>query len=101
MRKLMFMSGVAVGYVLGARAGRERYERLRATADKLMTNPAVRNTVDSAAQSGRQAATWAAGAVADRAGDRLPGPVTSKLRAVGGHEDGDAPDVESDGRAAL
>ncbi|WP_324612821.1 hypothetical protein [Streptomyces specialis] len=95
------MTGVAVGYVLGARAGRERYERLRVTAEKLMSNPAVRNTVDSATQSGRQAATWAAGAVADRAGDKLPGPVTSKLRAVGGQEEDAGPEAQTEGRAAL
>ncbi|MEV1006152.1 hypothetical protein [Streptomyces sp. NPDC049881] len=85
MRKLTFIAGAAVGYVLGARAGRERYEQLRLAARRLAENPAVRNSVDSAAQTGRQAAARAAGAVADRAGDRLPGPVSSKLRAVGEH----------------
>ncbi|WP_049579135.1 hypothetical protein [Streptomyces sp. SBT349] len=91
MRKLMFMAGVAVGYVLGARAGRERYEQLREVAGRAMSNPAVRNTMDTAAQSGRQAAVRAAGVVADRAGDHLPGPVTERLRSVGGHGGG-APD---------
>ncbi|RBM19016.1 hypothetical protein [Streptomyces sp. PT12] len=85
MRKLTFMAGVAVGYVLGARAGRERYEQLKERTERLLANPAVRNTVDSAAQSGRQAAARAAGAVADRAGDRLPGSVAERLRSVGGH----------------
>ncbi|WP_052852257.1 hypothetical protein [Streptomyces avicenniae] len=83
MRKLTFIAGAAVGYVLGARAGRERYEQLRAAARRLAENPAVRNGVDTAAQSGRQAAARAAGAVAERAGDRLPDPVTNRLRAVG------------------
>ncbi|MDT0346227.1 hypothetical protein [Streptomyces litchfieldiae] len=82
MRKLTFIAGVAVGYVLGARAGRERYEQLREAADRVRANPAVRNAVDSAALSGRQAAARAAGVVADRAGDRLPGPVAQRLRSV-------------------
>ncbi|WP_062205293.1 hypothetical protein [Streptomyces sp. NBRC 109706] len=84
MRRLVFVAGVAVGYVLGARAGRERYEQLRAAADRLRSNPAVRNGVDSAALAGRQAAARAAEAVADRAGDRLPEGVAGRLRAVGG-----------------
>ncbi|MGP3970787.1 hypothetical protein [Streptomyces sp. 6N223] len=82
MHKLNFIAGLAIGYVLGARAGRERYEQLKEAAQRLSEKPAVRNTVDSAAQSGWQAASRAAGAVADRAGDRLPGPVAEKLRSV-------------------
>ncbi|KAB8170880.1 YtxH domain-containing protein [Streptomyces sp. 3MP-14] len=91
MRKLVFIAGVAVGYVLGARAGRERYEQLAAAAERLRTNPAVRNSVDSAAHAGRQAAAKAAEVVADRAGDRLPEGVAGRLRAVsGGREAADA-----------
>jgi oxygen-dependent protoporphyrinogen oxidase len=33
-KKLYFVTGVAVGYVLGSRAGRERYEQLKATATR-------------------------------------------------------------------
>ncbi|GAA3888079.1 hypothetical protein [Streptomyces sedi] len=91
MRKLVFIAGVAVGYVLGARAGRERYEQLSTAAERLRANPAVRNSVDSAAQAGRQAAARAAGVVADRAGDRLPEGVAGRLRAVGNH--GEASDA--------
>jgi hypothetical protein len=82
MRKLTFLAGAAVGYVLGARAGRERYERLKETAERLRRNPAVRNAADSAAHSGRQAAARAAGVVADRAEHRLPRPVVDRLRSV-------------------
>lgn len=82
MRKLTFLAGAAVGYVLGARAGRERYEQMKTAAQRVRTNPAMRNTVDSAALTGRQAAARAAGAVADRAGERLPQPVTRRLRSV-------------------
>jgi hypothetical protein len=88
MRKLIFVTGLAIGYVLGARAGRERYEQLREAAQRLGENPALRNTVDTATQTGWQAASRAAGAVADRAGDRLPGPVAEKLRSVQTRHDG-------------
>lgn len=82
MRRLMFFAGAAVGYVLGARAGRERYEQLRDTAKRLVRSPAVRNTVDAAALAGRHGAARAAGVVADRANGRLPGPVIERLRVV-------------------
>jgi hypothetical protein len=42
--KLIFLAGFGVGYVLGARAGRERYEQLARTARKVRENPTVQET---------------------------------------------------------
>ena len=41
MKVLTFAAGVAVGYVLGTRAGREKYEEIAAGARKLAGHPAV------------------------------------------------------------
>jgi hypothetical protein len=41
MRKLMLLTAGAVGYVLGTRAGRERYEQIKSGAQKLKNNPTV------------------------------------------------------------
>lgn len=57
--RLTFITGLAVGYVLGTRAGRERYEQLRTCARQFVENPAVRNTAETAALGGRKAATKA------------------------------------------
>ncbi|GEL16928.1 hypothetical protein [Pseudonocardia asaccharolytica] len=38
---LKFLLGAAVGYVLGARAGHERYEQLMRTYQRLVDHPAV------------------------------------------------------------
>ncbi|MDW6063026.1 YtxH domain-containing protein [Streptomyces sp. NPDC000941] len=57
--RLTFITGLAVGYVLGTRAGRERYEQLRTCAQQFVRNPAVRNTAETAALGGRQAAARA------------------------------------------
>ena len=38
---LKFLLGAAVGYVLGARAGHERYEQLVRTYQRLSDHPAV------------------------------------------------------------
>jgi hypothetical protein len=39
--RYVFMAGVGVGFVLGARAGRERYEQLAKLARKAADSPAV------------------------------------------------------------
>ena len=38
---LKFLLGAAVGYVLGAKAGRERYEQLLRTYQRVADHPAV------------------------------------------------------------
>lgn len=43
MRKTTFVLGLAAGYVLGSRAGKERYEQIRAAANRLHENPAVQS----------------------------------------------------------
>ncbi len=78
--RLIFITGVAVGYVLGARAGRERYEQLRKSARSIAQNPAVRNTVESTGQQGLAFARKAADTVAAKVGHRLPDSVTERVR---------------------
>jgi hypothetical protein len=39
--KLMFLGGLAAGFVIGARAGREKYEELVQTARKIKESPTV------------------------------------------------------------
>jgi hypothetical protein len=55
-KKTVTLAVGAAGYVLGARAGRERYEQIKQQADKLMNNPKV-----------QQAASDAQDVVADKA----------------------------------
>lgn len=40
--KIAFVIGLAVGYVLGTRAGRERYEQIKRGAAKLWDSPGVK-----------------------------------------------------------
>ena len=39
--KLMFITGLAAGFVLGSRAGREKYEEIAANAKKVWEHPSV------------------------------------------------------------
>ena len=45
--KLGMLVGAAVGYVLGAKAGRERYEQITASARQLLDKPQVKKVVES------------------------------------------------------
>jgi hypothetical protein len=83
--KLTFVVGVALGYVIGTRAGRERYEQIKKSARELSQNPAVRNAAESAAQTSRQVAGKAYHAVSEKVGDRLPASVTDRIHALRHH----------------
>lgn len=48
--KTGILIGVGIGYVLGARAGRERYEQIRAGASKVRRFPVVARPLDAAGQ---------------------------------------------------
>ncbi|MFF2325841.1 MULTISPECIES: YtxH domain-containing protein [unclassified Streptomyces] len=76
--RLTFIAGLALGYVIGTRAGRERYEQLKKSARQFAQNPAVRNTAESAAQSGRDLAGKAYHAV----GDKVPASVADRVRTL-------------------
>lgn len=45
--KLVFAAGMAAGYVLGTRAGRESYEQIKTRAQELWNSPKVQDTVSS------------------------------------------------------
>ncbi len=66
MKKLMLLGAGAVGYVLGARAGRERYDQIAEQAQKLRTNPKVQEKVDEA----KHMAKDAAGTAVDKAKEK-------------------------------
>lgn len=46
--KILLVTGVAIGYVLGTRAGRERYEDIKAVAGKFWNSPRVQKNVHQA-----------------------------------------------------
>ncbi|HET6563239.1 MAG TPA: hypothetical protein VFG72_15300 [Marmoricola sp.] len=56
MKKLTAIVAGGVGYVLGARAGRQRYEQIRGMAMKVKSNPKVQQTAHKAADAAKEAA---------------------------------------------
>jgi SLT domain-containing protein len=56
MSKLGMLTAGAVGYVLGARAGRERYDQIATMAQRVWTNPRVQQSVSDAQDLAREKA---------------------------------------------
>jgi oxygen-dependent protoporphyrinogen oxidase len=46
--KLFFLTGAAVGYVFGARAGRKRYDQIVAAVNRIRETPAFQRQVQQA-----------------------------------------------------
>ena len=49
--KAALLIGAGAGYLLGTRAGRQRYEQIKSTTERLWRDPKVQQTSASAAQS--------------------------------------------------
>jgi uncharacterized protein YgiB involved in biofilm formation len=77
--RLGFLVGFGAGYVLGAKAGRERYEQIRRLYDNLTATPAFREA------SGK--ARSAVGAGFEQAKDKAAEGVTKAAGAVKGKKD--------------
>jgi hypothetical protein len=66
--RFMFLAGLAVGYVVGTRAGRERYEQMVKAARKVAENPTVQRTARGAGAK----ATDFTKAAGQKAVERMP-----------------------------
>ncbi|NNC12675.1 YtxH domain-containing protein [Planctomonas sp. JC2975] len=74
--KVLFVVGLGVGYVLGTRAGRERYEQIKSAAQRVWESPTVQKQVHTVQNY-----------AADRIGD-LGTVVTDGLKRVVTNSDG-------------
>ncbi len=84
MRKFGFLVGFGAGYVLGARAGRDRYEQLRRLYENVTASPgaqqakakareAVRTGLEQAREVASGGASKVGGAKRDRRRESPPG----------------------------
>ncbi|WP_405679986.1 YtxH domain-containing protein [Streptomyces sp. NBC_00868] len=89
--KVTFVVGLTLGYVLGTRAGRERYESMKKSLREFTQNPAVRNAAETAGHTGREYAGKAFSAVSEKVGDAVPVSLSGRVRGrrdrVGGVDD--------------
>lgn len=77
MPKLSFIVGLTAGYVLGARAGKQRYAQIKKVSGKVWQSKPVQKQVAAAKESAR---TKAAPVVADLVADAAKA-TSEKLRA--------------------
>jgi hypothetical protein len=69
--KATFLAGFATGYVLGAKAGRERYEQIREAARSFAGNPAVQSTASTLQHQAGDALSTAKDKATSTLGDKL------------------------------
>jgi hypothetical protein len=94
--RIVFIVGLGIGYVLGTKAGRERYEKLRTLARKTADSPAVQQAAGALQAQAAGYAKAARGKLANGAGaakakvggviqDRVSG---MRTRDANGHASG-------------
>ena len=66
--RIVFLAGLGIGFVIGTRAGRERYEQMRRLARKVADNPSVQQAAGVLQAQAAGYAKTAGGKVADGAG---------------------------------
>lgn len=85
VKKLTLLIAFAIGYVLGARAGRGRYEQIADGARRFAGNPKVQAAAEKAQETVAQQAPVVASAVKDKAAAAAS---TVQEKVTGGHDDG-------------
>ncbi|GAB3809170.1 hypothetical protein GCM10028798_36380 [Humibacter antri] len=74
MKFIIFTAGVMVGYILGSRAGRRGYDRLRENARKIANSPAVQNVASTVGD--------VVGSAANLAGDKISDAVSAAEKKI-------------------
>lgn len=90
MKKFLLLLGLGVGFVLGSRAGREPYERLRTTVNDLTERREFKRLADSTtdlANSVAQDVSDKVSEATDRASDKVD-KVSDKVSQITGRNDG-------------
>ena len=83
MKKLLLLAAAGVGYVLGARAGRERYQQIMGTVDKVKSDPRVQQKAQQAVDTARHQAPVMA--------DKVTSAASAAAAKVTGSGDSDDP----------
>lgn len=101
--KILFVVGLGTGYVLGAKAGRQRYEQIAGAADKVWNSPSVtkqrhevQHFVETQAPKLMESASDVATGAIDKVSKRKGSGKTSARRASKGGAGGTGSTGSSD-----
>jgi hypothetical protein len=70
--RISFLTGMAAGFVLGARAGRERYDQIVKVAKTVTEHPAVQQAAGVVQAQATELAGTASSKLSDEVRDRVP-----------------------------
>lgn len=82
MKKLLLLVAGGIGYVLGSRAGRERYDQIAGLATKVKNDPRVQDVAHQAAETAKAQAPVVKDKVTSAAST-----VADKVKSSGGSDD--------------
>ncbi|WP_207769393.1 hypothetical protein [Nocardioides currus] len=86
MKKLLLLAVGGIGYVLGARAGRERYDQIAGLATKVKNDPRVQDAAHQAAETAKAQAPVVKDKVSSAAGTAAS-TVADKVKPSGSSTD--------------
>jgi hypothetical protein len=93
--RVTFLAGLAAGFIIGARAGRERYEQIMKLARRAADSPAVQQAAGAAQAQAAGLARSARDKVTSKIQERLPKLAETAKNKVGGK----LPDRAADSRS--
>ena len=83
IKRLPLLIAGGIGYVLGAKAGRERYDQLKTQFDKVKNDPRVQEKTQQAADLAKEKAPVVKDKLTEAAG-AAAGAATDKVKSVKG-----------------
>jgi hypothetical protein len=98
--KITFLGGLAIGYVLGAQAGRERYEQLKRLAKMAAESPAMQQTAGALQAQANATAKSARDMAADgvrKSASKVAGKRSASSRETSNRSDRAATSVSDNG----
>jgi hypothetical protein len=99
MRKTTLLTGLAAGYVLGTKAGRDRYEQIMRAFRQVRENPQVQRTTNQVQSQAGDLASTAKRSMSDKVGEKVPSRLGGRRQQTGtGYPTYDTVDEQPDGQ---
>jgi gas vesicle protein len=98
--KLKMLVGFGAGYVIGARAGRERYDQIAAKAQEWWRDPRIQEKAEQAQQVAKQKTGQVQQVVKEKIGEKV-GDVNSKVNGRAGRAGGNDPSASGTASAGV